>query len=131
MCLALDGAEQEPEGRHATFRVRGRPFAYFLDNHHGDGVIGVSVRCPVEEGTALAARLPDRYFNPAYMGPRGWLGVRLEAGRVDWADVEARVVRSHGAAVPAKKAAAPTARVKGGGTSAGSRSPRTPRPRPR
>src|SRR4051794_31433215 len=38
-CLAFPEAEREVHGRHADFRVRKRPFAYFLDDHHGDGIV--------------------------------------------------------------------------------------------
>jgi len=126
--VALPGTEVEREGRHATFRVKKKPFVYFLDNHHGDGIVGASVRCPVDEAAALVRRHPDAYFIPAYMGPKGWLGLRLDRPRVDWRDVESRVVARHAAAAPAKVAAPRAARVTAGGTPAGRA--RTPRPRP-
>ena len=41
LCPDLPGAEWERSGRHATFRVRRRTFAYPLDDHQGDGILGV------------------------------------------------------------------------------------------
>jgi hypothetical protein len=29
----------------------------------------------------------DRFYLPAYLGPRGWVALRLDRGRVDWAEV--------------------------------------------
>lgn len=31
---------------------------------------------------------PDRFYRPAYVGPRGWLGVRLDRSP-DWDEVRA------------------------------------------
>ena len=28
---------------------------------------------------------PAVYFVPAYVGPKGWVGIRLDTARVDWA----------------------------------------------
>jgi predicted DNA-binding protein (MmcQ/YjbR family) len=44
ICLRLPGTEQEALGDHAEFRVRGKVFAYFLNNHHGDGIVSVCCR---------------------------------------------------------------------------------------
>jgi hypothetical protein len=95
ICLALPGAACEPDGRHATFRVRKKVFAYFLDNHHGDGIVGVGVKADKRANAALMRKDPDRFYSPAYIGPRGYLGVRLNAGRVDWKDVAERLAESY------------------------------------
>ena len=34
----------------------------------------------------LIATDPDRFYRPKYLGPSGWVGVRLE-GKVDWAEI--------------------------------------------
>jgi phosphoribosylglycinamide formyltransferase-1 len=96
ICLALPQAECERESRHATFRFRKKVFAYFLDNHHGDGIVAACVRGDSREHARLIASAPKRFFSPAYIGPRGYLGVRLDTGRVDWKDVAARVGASYG-----------------------------------
>jgi hypothetical protein len=31
---------------------------------------------------------PQRFFVPPYVGGRGWLGVRLDVGDVDWDEIE-------------------------------------------
>ena len=39
LCLSFPEAAAERSGSHATFRVRKKVFAYFLDNHHDDGIV--------------------------------------------------------------------------------------------
>jgi hypothetical protein len=102
MCLAMPGAAVEREGRHASFTVGKKAFAYFLDNHHGDSTIGVCVRLPVANAEALARKEPKRFYLPAYIGRRGWLGVRVDAARVDWRDVAERVRESYRGVAPRK-----------------------------
>jgi hypothetical protein len=95
ICLSLPAAESERESRHATFRVKKKAFAYFLDNHHGDGVIAACLRGSKKDNAALVKKDPKRFFSPAYIGPRGWVGMRLDLPRVDWKDVERRVTASY------------------------------------
>ncbi len=52
-------------GGHANFRVRKRTFAYYLDDHHGDGVIGVVGKARPGENEALIASNPERFYMPA------------------------------------------------------------------
>ena len=52
ICLALPEATREIMGRHAGFKVRKKTFAYFLDDHHGDGI--VCVTCKVMPGDNVA-----------------------------------------------------------------------------
>jgi hypothetical protein len=102
ICLALPEAVCEREGRHATFTVRKKVFAYFLDNHHGDGIIGACMRGEKRANAGLLKRDPKRFFSPAYIGSRGYLGVRLDASRVDWKDVADRVAASYRGVAPKK-----------------------------
>src|SRR5215813_9561652 len=88
ICLALPEATRERHGSHASFRVRKKVFAYFLDNHHGDGIIAVTAKVMPGDNTALAASSPERFFLPAYIGPRGWVALRLDRGEIDWEEVE-------------------------------------------
>jgi hypothetical protein len=84
ICLALPEAVRALRGDHADFRVRQKVFAYFLNNHHGDGIVSVCVKSALGEGVDRAARLPERYYLPAYIGARGWFGLRLDRGAIDW-----------------------------------------------
>lgn len=106
---ALGPIEVEHDKWFSTFRHGKKPFLYFADNHHGDGIVGAWVR--IEPGTceARVAEDPKRYFKPPYMAARGWLGVRIDLPRVDWKDVETRVAEGFALvaanAPPAKKRA--------------------------
>jgi len=94
VCLALPSAECTDSADHRIYRVRGKVFAYYLDNHHGDGIVAVCVKSELGENVDRARREPERYYLPAHIGPRGWFGVRLDRGRVDWREVAELVERS-------------------------------------
>lgn len=95
ICLALPEATREDSGRHAAFRVRNRTFAYWLDDHHGDGIVGVVCKARFGEAEALVAADLEHFYRPAYLGHRGWIGVRLDAGENDWAEVTDLVTESY------------------------------------
>ena len=100
ICLALPDAELTVQGDHATYRVRGKVFAYFLDDHHGDGIVSVCVKSELGENTDRVRRDPERYYLPDYIGPRGWFGVRLDRGRVDWKEIAQLLERSFRLSAP-------------------------------
>jgi len=100
LCLALPEAERELLGDHAAFRVRKRVFAYFLNNHHGDGIVSVCCRSAMGENVDRVSRDPYRFYMPAYIGPRGWFGLRLDRGRIDWKEVANVVELSYRLAAP-------------------------------
>lgn len=88
IALALPEAKRQIFGSHATFLVRKRPFAYFLDNHHGDGIIAIACKVLPGENSALVESQPERFYLPAYVGPRGWVALRLDRGRIAWGEVK-------------------------------------------
>lgn len=104
LCLALPEATRIVTGRHASFVVRKKPFAYFLDNHHGDGIVAACFKVAPGENSDLAASDPKRYYLPAYIGPRGWIGLRLDVGAADWAEVSELAARSFRRTAPKKLA---------------------------
>jgi len=95
ICLALPEAERQDSGSHAAFLVRKRIFAYFLNDHHGDGIVSVACKALPGDNVALAAAQPARFYLPAYIGPRGWIARRLDRGRVDWDEVAELVMGSY------------------------------------
>ena len=74
----------ERKGDHAAFLVRKKIFAYFLNNHHGDGIVSIACKAFPGENKSLVAAHPERYYLPAYVGPRGWVALRLDLRKVDW-----------------------------------------------
>lgn len=87
ICLALPNTERKVHGSHAQFLVRKKTFAYFLNDHHGDGIVSITGKVLPGENQALAAAQPARFYLPAYIGPRGWVALRLDVGKVDWDEV--------------------------------------------
>ena len=91
ICEALPEVDHETESKHATFRIRKKPFVYFLDNHHGDRVISACVKGDPKANAKIIASDPKRFYLPAYIGRAGFLGIRLDAKNVDWKDIETRI----------------------------------------
>jgi hypothetical protein len=60
-----------------------KTFASFHMDHHGDGRVAVWLKAPPGLQEALVEADPARFFRPPYLGPSGWVGVRLEDD-VDW-----------------------------------------------
>lgn len=94
-CLALPEAERRVGGDHADFRVRGKVFAYFLNDHHGDRIVSVCCKAALGENIDRASREPQRFYLPAYIGPRGWFGLRLDRKAIDWTEVQNLVELSY------------------------------------
>ena len=86
VCTALPEVEVSGEA-HRTFRVRKKTFAYYLFDHHGDGLIALTCKAPPGEQERLVRMDPKRYFVPSYLGPRGWAALRLDLPSVDWGEV--------------------------------------------
>jgi predicted DNA-binding protein (MmcQ/YjbR family) len=87
ICLSLPETVRRDLNDHADFRVRGKVFAYFLNDHHGDGIISVCCKSALGENVDRASREPARFYLPPYIGPRGWFGLRLDGEAVDWCEV--------------------------------------------
>jgi predicted DNA-binding protein (MmcQ/YjbR family) len=95
ICLGFSQATREIQGSHAGFKVKKKTFAYFLNDHHGDGIVGVWCKVLPGDNVALIAASPKRFFMPAYVGPRGWVGLRLDGKKIDWDEVEELVKGSY------------------------------------
>ena len=87
IALKLPETTRELKGDHAAFSVRKKIFAYFLNNHHGDGIVSICGKTLPGDDTALVTSDPKKFYLPAYIGPRGWVGLRLDVGKVDWEEV--------------------------------------------
>ncbi|MGP0074415.1 MAG: MmcQ/YjbR family DNA-binding protein [Bryobacteraceae bacterium] len=105
ICLALPEATREIKGRHAAFSVRKKTFVYFLNDHHGDGIVSVCARVLPGDNVRLVAANPEKFYLPAYIGPRGWVAMRLDRGDLDWEEVEELVRGSYQAIAPKRRTA--------------------------
>jgi phosphoribosylglycinamide formyltransferase-1 len=100
LCEALPNTAHTAQGDHDTYRVRGKVFAYFLDNHHGDGIVSVCVKSERGENVDRVRLFPERFYLPDYIGPRGWFGMRVDRGRVAWGEVAEVLERSYRLTAP-------------------------------
>jgi predicted DNA-binding protein (MmcQ/YjbR family) len=87
ICLALPEATRQRHIDYASFFVRKKIFAYYLDNHHGDGIVAVTCKVLPGDNVALTTTDPGRFYLPAYIGSRGWVALRLDVGEIDWDEV--------------------------------------------
>ena len=96
ICLALPEAEERLTWDHPTFRVRDKIFAMYAVGEERP-----SVTCKAPEGSQaiLVGADPARFYVPPYVGPRGWVGMRLDDG-VDWKEVATLVERSYRMTAP-------------------------------
>ena len=107
LCLALPEAEWVLMGQqeeHASFTVRGKKFLYYLHDHHGDGVVGFCFKTEFGENAILLNSDPIRFYRPAYTGYRGWVGLRLDLGEIDWSEVAEFVTDSFRLTAPKRLA---------------------------
>jgi hypothetical protein len=104
ICRALPEAIFELAGKHASYQVRKETFAYYLNGHHGDGMIAVCCKVPPGENAALIAAKPKKFYLPANLGPQGWVALRLDIPGVDWNEVAELVRGSYRLVAPQKLA---------------------------
>jgi predicted DNA-binding protein (MmcQ/YjbR family) len=105
ICLSFPEATSEISGDHAIFRVRKKPFVYYLNNHHGDGIVCIAAKVGPGDNKALVAAQPKRFCLPAYIASRGWVSLRLDAGEIDWDEVRELAVDSYRRIAPTRLAA--------------------------
>ena len=66
-----------------TFWGGKKTFASFHDNHHGDGRIAIWCKVDFDSQADLVEAQPEIFFVPPYVGPSGWVGIRVDR-KVDW-----------------------------------------------
>jgi len=104
IAVALPEVTRRVLGSHAQFLVRKKTFAYFLNNHHGDGIVAVTCKVLPGDNEALAAAQSKRFYLPAYIGPRGWVALRLDVGKTDWDEVRELMLTSYALVAPKRLA---------------------------
>jgi hypothetical protein len=112
ICLALPDATEKEAWGEPTFRVRGKMFAMFDNNHHDAGRIAVWCKAPLGFQSMMVAEAPKRFFVPPYVGVNGWVGVRLDLD-VDWKEVAGVVEQAYRMAAekPGARSRSKTSRV--------------------
>ena len=78
VCGALPEVTERPShGSPAWFVRDKKTIAMFVDDHHGDGILGIWCAAPPGVQEQMIDEDPDVFFRPPYVGHRGWIGVRL------------------------------------------------------
>ena len=101
--LALPQADEITSHGMPCFGIeKGKKFAWFTRDHHGDGIVALLVKttAPDEQATLIDAD-PDRYYRPAYFGT-DWVGIRLDQGANDWDHIGDRLRASWRQVAPKK-----------------------------
>lgn len=104
IALALPEAMRVDCSSHAQFLVRKRTFAYFLNDHHGDGIVALACKVLPGDNKALAEAQPRKFYLPAYIASRGWVALRLDVGKVDWNEVGELLLSSYTLIAPKRLA---------------------------
>jgi predicted DNA-binding protein (MmcQ/YjbR family) len=104
ICLALPEATRQIMGRHAGFYIRKKTLAYFLDDDHDDDVVGIACKVLPYDNKLLVTSNPAKFYMPAYVASKGWIGLRLDVGEIDWEKVQELVTHSHQLMAPRRLA---------------------------
>ena len=86
VCLALPGVEERVNHGMPTFGIVGRRAFANLHEHQADGRPTIWFKAAPGVQDELVEQEPDRFFVPPYLGPRGWVGLRLDVD-LDWDEV--------------------------------------------
>jgi hypothetical protein len=107
VCLSFPEAEEYSSRGSPHFRVRGKgkTFAIYIINHHGDGRIALWLNMPPGAQELYVPAEPKHFFVPPYVGPSGWLGVQLDKG-ISWKRVAKLVREAYEKVAPAALAKA-------------------------
>ena len=93
VCLSLPEVEERPFGGHSSpaFRVRDKIFV--MTSEDGSSM---TMKAPKGVQGILIASDPERFFSPKYVGPKGWVGVRLDLStEPDWDEVGEMIIESY------------------------------------
>jgi hypothetical protein len=123
-CARLPQITERSSHGMPSFFINDKPcFMYVTDNHHNDGRFALWCAAPEGMQKMLVDAEPDRYFVPPYVGPSGWVGVRLDRD-TPWNQIDSIIENAYVAKAPPKLLA-----VYRGGAPTETRS-RRPRRRP-
>ncbi len=102
--MDLPEVVEKPFGGHTApaFRVRDKLFVFTSE----DGSF-VTLKAPKGAQEALVASDAERFFVPAYVGPKGWVGLRLDlVAPPDWDEVTEMIIESYCLIAPNRLASA-------------------------
>lgn len=101
ICMGLPEAAEQPFGGHTApaFRVGGKFFVMISESRES-----MTFKAGPGVQEALVSGDPDRFFVPAYVGHKGWVGMRLDVEQ-DWPEVGELIEDSYRLIAPKRIAA--------------------------
>ena len=88
-----------------TFWGGKKTFASLHDGHYDEGRPGVWIKVPEGLQADLVAQDASRFYRPKYLGPSGWVGVRILSGD-RWDQIEALLLLGYRSVAPKRCLAA-------------------------
>jgi hypothetical protein len=76
-----------------------KTFATVHDSHHGDGRLALWIKSTADEQANLVELDPEIFFVPPYVGPSGWVGVRLDR-KASWDMIEDLLLEGYRSVAP-------------------------------
>jgi hypothetical protein len=106
ICLALPEVTERLSHGAPTWFVRGKSafVTLWAHGHHDVGFPHLWCAGPPGAQQELIAAGPGTFFRPAYVGGRGWIGVRLDRDP-DWEEIAELCHDAYRAIAPARLAA--------------------------
>ena len=102
--MGLANVTERPSHGEATWFVNGKKVFVQMSDHHHDDRLSFVCAAPAGVQAELIESEPDRFYRPPYVGGRGWLGVYLDVGVIDWDEIEAIVIEAFRVIAPPKSA---------------------------
>src|SRR5690348_2561037 len=101
VALELPEAVEEPFGGHTapSFRIGGKLFVMISEDR-----TGMTFKAAPGVQQALVGSDPERFFVPKYVGPKGWVGARLDVEQ-DWEELAELIEESYRLIAPKRLAA--------------------------
>ena len=101
ICLWCPEAVEQETWDSPTFRIRSKIFAMARQN--GEQLSAI-FKAPPGIQSVLVGADPKRFVVAPYLGPKGWVGMRID-DEPDWGEVESLVRRSYRIIAPKRLAA--------------------------
>lgn len=99
ICLSFPETEERISHGRSNFSVRGKAFAIYSLNHHGDGRVALLLNAAKGAQDLYVEMAPDCYFIPSYVGSKGWVGVVLNKG-LTWTTIAKHAYEAYDLTAP-------------------------------
>lgn len=86
ICLNFPETEERLNHGMPAFAVKSRTAFVFVQESKKENRASIWFKALPEVQEELVEQDPDRFFRPPYLGPSGWVGLRLDID-LDWEEV--------------------------------------------